>query len=141
MPMTYRFLTAFLGLTGCIGLLITGELNPLMAAGGIAILPGYYRFLKGRGTAPQWVIGACSVLTLAAFLFDSMVSGDVFLSVAHLTITFQAIKSFDLKEPWDHLQVYFMSLLQMVIASELSQPIVFAIFFIAFLVALVAAMV
>ena len=141
MPRTYKFLTAFLGLTGCLGLVITGELNPFMAAGGIAIIPGYYRFLKGKGAAPGWVIGACSVLTLAVFLFDSVIFGDVFLAVGHLTITFQAIKSYDLKEPWDHLQVYFMSLLQMVIASELSQSILFAIFFIAFLVALVAAMV
>jgi transglutaminase-like putative cysteine protease len=141
MPRTYRFLTAFLGLTGCIGLIITGQLNPFTAAGGIAIIPGYYRFLRGRAAAPGWVIGACSVLTLTVFLFDSIVSGDVFLAVGHLTITFQAIKSYDLKEPWDHLQVYFMSLLQMVIASELSQSVIFAIVFIVFLVALVAAMV
>jgi transglutaminase-like putative cysteine protease len=141
MPRTYRLLTAFLGLTGCVGLVITGELNPFMAAGGLAILPGYYRFLKGRGAAPGWVVGMCSVLTLAVFLFDSFVFGDFFIAVAHLTITFQAIKSYDLKEPWDHLQVYFMSLLQMVIASELSQSIIFGVVFIFFLVALVAAMV
>ncbi len=141
MPRTYRLLTAFLGLTGCIGLAITGELNPFMTAGGLAVIPGYYRYLKGRGAAPRWVIGACSVLTLCVFIIDSVVSGDVFLAVGHLTITFQAIKSFDLKEPWDHLQIYFMSLLQMVIASELSQSIVFGIVFIVFLVALVAAMV
>ena len=141
MPRTYKILTAFLGLTGSIGLVLTGEINPVMAAGGIAIIPGYYRFLKGRGAAPGWVIGMCSLLTLAVFFFDSLVSGDFFLAVAHLTITFQAIKSYDLKEPWDHLQVYFVSLLQMVIASELSQSLVFGIVFIVFLVALVAAMV
>lgn len=141
MPRIYRLLTAFLGLTGCIGIVITGELNPVMTASGLAIVPGYYRYLKGRGTAPKWVIGACSVLTLVVFIFDSVVSGDFFLAVAHLTITFQAIKSYDLKEPWDHLQVYFMSLLQMVIASELSQSIVFGIVFVVFLIALVAAMV
>jgi len=141
MPRTYKFLTAFLGLTGSIGLVITGEINPVMAAGGIATIPGYYRFLKGRAAAPGWVVGVCSVLTLAVFLFDSLVSGDFFIAVAHLTITFQAIKSYDLKEPWDHLQVYFVSLLQMVIASELSQSLVFGAVFIIFLMALVAAMV
>ncbi len=137
----YKFLTVFLGLTGSIGLVLTGEINPVMAAGGIAIIPGYYRFLKGRAPAPGWVIGMCSVLTLGVFLFDSFVLGDVFVGVAHLTITFQAIKSFDLKEPWDYLQVYFVSLLQMVIASELSQSLIFGVVFIIFLVALVAAMV
>jgi transglutaminase-like putative cysteine protease len=141
MPRTYRFLTAVLGITGSVGLVATGEINPVMAAGGIAVIPGYYRFLKGRGPAPSWVVGMCSVLTLAVFLFDAIVSGDVFLGVAHLTITFQAIKSYDLKEPWDHLQVYFVSLLQMVIASELSQSLVFGVVFVVFLAALVAAMV
>lgn len=141
MPRTYKILTAFLGLTGSIGLVLTGEINPVMAAGGIAIIPGYYRFLKGRGAAPGWVIGMCSVLALAVFSFDSLVSGDFFIAVAHLTITFQSIKSYDLKEPWDHLQVYFVSLLQMVIASELSQSLVFGVVFIVFLAALVAAMV
>ncbi|HSB32144.1 MAG TPA: hypothetical protein VLD55_11135, partial [Candidatus Sulfobium mesophilum] len=83
MPRIYRLLTAFLGLTGCIGIVITGELNPVMTASGLAIVPGYYRYLKGRGTAPKWVIGACSVLTLVVFIFDSVVSGDFFLAVAH----------------------------------------------------------
>lgn len=141
MPRTYKILTAFLGFTGSIGLVLTGEINPIMATGGMAIIPGYYRFLKGGRAAPGWVIGMCSALTLAVFLFDSLVSGDFFIAVAHLTITFQAIKSYDLKEPWDHLQVYFVSLLQMVIASELSQSLLFGVVFILFLVALVAAMV
>ncbi len=141
MPRTYRLLTAFLGFTGCIGLVITGELNPVMTATGLAIVPGYYRHLKGEGAAPGWVIGACSLLTLGVFIIDSAVSGDFFVAVAHLTIAFQAIKSYDLKEPWDHLQVYFMSLLQMVIASGLSQSIFFGVVFLVFLVALVAAMV
>jgi transglutaminase-like putative cysteine protease len=141
MPKIYRYLTALLAVTGSIGLLVTGEINPVMAAGGIAIFPGYYRFLRGRDAAPGWVIGMASLLTLAVFFFDSVVSGDVFLAVAHLTITFQAIKSYDLREPWDHLQVYFMSLLQMVIASEMSQSLAFGVIFILFLVMLVAAMV
>ncbi|MDA8432905.1 MAG: DUF3488 and transglutaminase-like domain-containing protein [Nitrospiraceae bacterium] len=141
MPKISRYLTALLGVTGCIGLLVTGEINPVMAAGGLAIIPGYYRVLRGREAAPAWVIGAASLLTLGVFAFDSIVSGDVFLAVAHLTITFQAIKSYDLKEPWDHLQVYFMSLLQMVIGSEMSQSVVFGVVFVLFLVSLVAAMV
>jgi transglutaminase-like putative cysteine protease len=141
MPKIYRYLTAVLAVTGSVGLLVTGEINPLMAAGGIAIFPGYYRFLRGRAAAPGWVVGTASLLTLAVFFFDSFVSGDVFLAVAHLTITFQAIKSYDLKEPWDYLQVYFVSLLQMVIASEMSQSVVFGVLFVFFLLTLVAAMV
>lgn len=142
MPQLYRILTAILAFTGCLSLVISGELNPLMSIAGIGLFPGYYRFLKGMSHAPRWAIGGFSVLTLLIFFFDSLiVSNDYFIGVAHLTIAFQAIKSFDLKEPWDHLQVYFMSLLQLIIASELTHSIAFGVIFMLFLVALVAAMV
>jgi hypothetical protein len=142
MPILYKIVTAVLALTGCISLLLTGEINPLMTISGLAILPGYYRFLKGRQPAPKWAIGTFSIVTLIVFFADSlMISGDVFLAVAHLTITFQAIKSFDLKEPWDHLQVYFMSLLQLIIASDLTRSLTFGVVFVVFMVLLVTAMV
>jgi len=142
MPILYKVITAVLAVTGCISLLLTGEMNPLMTVSGLAILPGYYRFIKGMGPAPNWTVGALSLLTLIVFLTDSfLISGDVFLAVAHLTITFQAIKSFDLKEPWDHLQVYFMSLLQLIIASDLTRSLTFGVVFVVFMVLLVTAMV
>ncbi|MDH4231755.1 MAG: DUF3488 and transglutaminase-like domain-containing protein [Nitrospirota bacterium] len=142
MPILYKFVTAVLALTGCVSLLLTGEINPLMTISGLSVLPGYYRFLKGRQHAPKWAIGTFSVLTLVVFFADSLViSGDVFLAVAHLTITFQAIKSFDLKEPWDHLQVYFMSLLQLIIASDLTRSLTFGFVFVIFMALLVTAMV
>jgi len=138
----YKILTAVLACTGCIGLLISGEINLLMSVTGAALIPGYYRFLIGRPPAPQWVIGGCSVLTLLVFFFDSLfISSDYFIAVGHLTITFQAIKSFDLKEPWDHLQVYFMALLQLIIASEIIYSITFGILFIIFLVVFVTAII
>jgi hypothetical protein len=142
MPILYKFITAVLALTGCISLLLTGELNPLMTISGLAILPGYYRFLMGGQHAPKWAIGTLSLLTLIVFFADSLlISGDVFLAVAHLTIAFQAIKSFDLKEPWDHLQVYFMSLLQLIIASDMTSSLAFGVVFVVFMVLLVTAMV
>lgn len=142
MPQIYKFLTALLAFTGCISLVITGEMNPFMMITGIGLFPGYYRFLSGMSPAPKWAVSSFSFLTLIVFFFDSFViSNDSFLGVAHLTITFQVIKSFDLKEPWDHLQVYFMALLQLIVASELTNSIAFGIIFLLFLVAFVSAMV
>lgn len=142
MPTLYKIITAILAVIGCAGLTITGEVNPLMAVSGIALIPGYYRCLKGRPNAPAWAIGTFSILALLVFLFDTtVISGDIFIAVAHLTIAFQAIKSFDLKEPWDHLQVYFVSLLQMIIASEMTHSVAFGVVFILFMVLLVTAMV
>jgi transglutaminase-like putative cysteine protease len=142
MPQIYKVLTFVLAFTGCLSLLMTGETKVLMSLTVIGIFPGYYRFLKGEPQAPKWAIGGLSVLTLLIFFLDaSSISNDYFLAVAHLTLAFQAIKSFDLKEPWDHLQVYFMSLLQLIIASELSYSIAFGVIFVLFLVALVSAIV
>lgn len=142
MPIQYKLVTAFLALTGCVSLLITGEVNLLMCTGGLALFPGYYRFFKDRPQASKRVAAVLAQTVLLVFLADAFViSGDVFLAVAHLTIIFQGIKSFDLKEPWDHLQVYFMSLLQLVIASELTRSLLFGVVFVIFLMVMVAAMI
>ncbi|MEW6107658.1 MAG: DUF3488 and transglutaminase-like domain-containing protein [Nitrospirota bacterium] len=142
MPIIYKIITAVLAVTGCVSLIITGEMNPLMTISGIAILPGYYRFLRGGRHAPRWAIATLSGATLFVFLIDSaVVSGEIFLAVAHLTVAFQAIKSFDLKEPWDHLQVYFMTLLQLIIASELTLSLAFGVVFTVFILMLVSAMI
>lgn len=142
MPILYKWITAFLALTGCASLVMTGELIPFMMTSGLAVFPAYYRFIKGYPPAPRWAIGIFSAATLMVFIVDSLsISGDVFLAVAHLTITFHAIKGFDLKEPWDHLQVYFMSLLQLIIASEFTRSLAFGGVFIIFMIMLVTAMV
>lgn len=138
----YKILTAILACTGCVGLVISGEISLFMSITWAGLIPGYYRFLKGMPSAPQWVIGGCSVLALLVFFLDSIfISSDYFIAVAHLTITFQAIKSFDLKEPWDHLQVYFMALLQLIIASEIIYSVIFGFLFVLFLVVFVTAIV
>ena len=142
MPQIYKILTFVLAFTGCLSLLMTGETKVFMSLTVVGIFPGYHRFLKGEPQAPKWAVGGLSVLTLLIFFLDSFaISNDYFLAVAHLTLAFQAIKSFDLKEPWDHLQVYFMSLLQLIIASELTHSIAFGVIFMLFLVTLVSAIV
>ncbi|NCO84563.1 MAG: hypothetical protein COZ31_05055 [Nitrospirae bacterium CG_4_10_14_3_um_filter_44_29] len=142
MPRIYKVLTALLAVTGCAGLFITGPLNPVMLIPALGLIPGYIRLWKDMPPAQKWIVNSLSVSALFLFAFDALiVTGDFFIAVAHLTIVFQAIKSFDLKEPWDHLQVYFMSLLQLIIASELTRSIVFGAVFIIFLIALVTAMV
>ncbi|MBA4371872.1 MAG: hypothetical protein C0402_03310 [Thermodesulfovibrio sp.] len=142
MPILYKVLTALLALTGCVSLAITGQINLVMSSVALALIPGYYRFFKGEPHASIRIIGLFTFTELLVFLFDSFaVSGDVFIAVAHLTIAFQALKSFDLKEPWDHLQVYFVSLLQLIIASELTSSLAFGVVFVVFMVLLVTAMV
>jgi transglutaminase-like putative cysteine protease len=142
MPLSYKFITALLAFTGCISLLITGELIPLFMVPGIALIPGYYRFLRGGEPAPRWVISGLAAVAAGVVAFDTiMVSGDFFVAVAHMTIVFQVLKSFDLRVPWDHLQVYFMALLQLIMASELAISMAVGGMFVVFLFIFVAAIV
>jgi transglutaminase-like putative cysteine protease len=142
MPILYKIITAVLALTGCVSLLITGEMNLLVCIGGLSIFAGYYRLFRDGAQASKRVAAILAQAALFVFIADAFViTGDVFLAVAHMTITFQGIKSFDLKEPWDHLQVYFMSLLQLIIASELTRALTFGVIFVIFMVLLVTAMV
>jgi protein-glutamine gamma-glutamyltransferase len=142
MPILYKAITAILALTGCVSLLITGEMNLLMCTGGLSIFLGHYRFFMNRAQASKRVAAILAQAALFVFIADAfIITGDLFLAVAHMTITFQGIKSFDLKEPWDHLQVYFMSLLQLIIASELTRALTFGVIFVVFMVLLVTAMV
>lgn len=123
-------------------LISTGELNLMMCVGGLTLFPGYYRFLKNCPQASKRAGAVLAQAALLVFLADAfIITGDIFLAVAHMTITFQGIKSFDLKEPWDHLQVYFMSLLQLIIASELTRALTFGVIFVSFMILLVTAMV
>ena len=130
----YNVLTAIIAFTGCLSIIISGETNPVFSLIGLGVIPGYYRFLIGKRPANKYVTGTLSIITLLIFIWDSIfLSKDYFIAVAHLTIIFQVIKSFDLKEPWDYLQVYFMALLQLIIASELIFSIIFGVVFIMFL--------
>lgn len=138
MQMPYKILTALLAFTGCLSIVISGQTNPVLSLSGLGLLPGYYRFFKDKPPAPKQVISGISIAILVILFIDSIfISNDYLIGVAHLTIMFQAIKSFDLKEPWDHLQVYFMALLQLIIASELTYTIIFGVIFFLFLITFV----
>ena len=57
----------------------------------------------------RWTIGGLSIATLFLFVIDTLIiTGDMFIAVAHLTIVFQAIKSFDLKEPGPSAGIFYV---------------------------------
>ncbi|GAB4536980.1 MAG: hypothetical protein Fur0020_05340 [Thermodesulfovibrionia bacterium] len=137
MPGIYKLFTAIVAVIGNVSLISTGEMNPVFSIIGSGLLYGYYRSLKGYPQLPRWAIGALSLTTFLIFLINLYINKDVFMSVAQMTLIFQAIKSFDIKEPWDPLQVFFVSLLQLLMASELTNSIYFGIIFILFVIFIV----
>ncbi|MEM4260897.1 MAG: DUF3488 and transglutaminase-like domain-containing protein [Candidatus Woesearchaeota archaeon] len=139
---TYNILTAIIAFTGSISLFISGEINPIFLSSLVVMVYGYFRLVKNMPQAPKWTINVLSITTLIIFLLDAFIASDDYLvSVANLTILFQAIKSFDLREPWDNLQVFFMSLLQLIITSEFTNSILFGGIFIVFLSSSVSAII
>lgn len=137
MPGIYKLFTAIVAVIGNVSLVSTGEMNPVFSVIGTGLLYGYYRSLKGYAQLPRWAVGALSLSTFIIFLLNFYVNRDLFISVAQMTLIFQTIKSFDIKEPWDPLQVFFVSLLQLLMASELTQSIYFGIIFVLFVIFIV----
>ncbi|TNF56399.1 DUF3488 domain-containing protein, partial [bacterium] len=137
MPGIYKLFTAIVALIGNIGLIATGEVSLVFSLIGTGLLWGYYRSLKGYPSLPKGVIGGLTFTTFIVFLVNFYMTGDIFIAVAHMTLIFQTLKSFDIKEPWDPLQVFFVSLLQLLMASELTLSISFGIIFLVFLIFIV----
>lgn len=138
----YKYITAALAFAGSLSLLITGELNLVFILPGVMMVPGYYRYVNDKPPVSRWLIAGLAAFEVFVLAFDVFfVSSDFLIAIAHMTIIFQALKSFDMREPWDPLQVYFMSILQIIITSELSLSIlvggVFAVFLVLFMAAMV----
>ncbi len=141
MPPTYRILTCLIGLTGDASLLLSEGMFMTFLLTVPFMLWGYYRGVKGYPSAHRFVVGGLSLITLLYFFLDvTTLSRDVIVSVGHLTMIFHAIKSFDIKDPWDPLQVFFMALIQLLLASELTRSMVFAVVFVFFIIGMVIAM-
>ncbi len=116
-------------------LLVTGE----MPTGLFVLMPvtalGYALLIRGKKPGNRVILNIAAFLTLIYFVFDMFViSGDLLIAVGNLTLAFHAIKSFDIRTPGDGLQVFFMSVIQLVVASELDQPLVFAAIFLVFVI-------
>jgi transglutaminase-like putative cysteine protease len=137
MPGIYKLFTAIVALIGNISLIATGEMSPVFSLIGTGLLWGYYRSLKGYPSLPKRAIGGFTFTTFIVFLINFYITGDIFIAVAQMTLIFQTLKSFDIKEPWDPLQVFFVSLLQLLMASELTLSISFGIVFLVFLIFIV----
>ena len=138
----YKSLTGALALTGCASLIVSGELNIIFLLPGLAIFPGYWRYLRGMPPISRWLVAALAVAEIFVLGFDALyVSRDFLIAVAHMTIVFQALKSFDFHEPWDPLQVYFMALLQLIITSDLSLSMAVGSVFVVFLFIFMAVLV
>lgn len=142
MPQNYKLLTGLIALAGSLTLIITGEINPLYYPFVLLMLYGYARILKNRPQGSRFAIGLSSIGGLFLFFLDAfIITKDYLISVGHLSLIFHAIKSFDIKEPYDPMQVYFMSLLQLVIASEFTTQMLFGVIIIIFIVLFIFVMV
>lgn len=134
MSIRFRWALFFIALFSHAALVVTGQMPVLPFLIVPITLWGYVRLLRGRPSASRVVLNAAALATLIYFLLDmTVISGDLLVAVGTLTLAFHAIKSFDIRNPADGLQVFFMSVIQLVVASELEQPIEFAIIFLLFI--------
>lgn len=125
-------------MTASVALVLTGATDPLFTWPAVFIPIGCLRTYRNLPPLPRRTVGLLVFLELALFMLDTAaVSRDILISVTHLTIAFQALKSFDIAGHEDHTQVHFMGLLQVVLVSEMTLSIWFAALLLAFMVNLV----
>ena len=137
----FRLSTALIAGVGSVSLLLTGEAHLLMAIPCLCIPLGYMRSYLGHPNITQKTVAVFVFLDLALFFLDlAVVSEDTLLAVVHLTLFFQALKSFDLNSHEDHTQVHFMGLLQIILVSELTLSVWFALVLGLFMVILVVSL-
>ena len=134
MQQGYKWTLFFIVVISHTALLITGEMPPQL----FVLLPltvlGYISLIRGGKPANRILLNIAAFFTLLFFISDMFViSGDLLIAVGNLTLAFHAIKSFDIRTPGDGLQVFFMSVIQLVVASELDQPLIFAAIFLVFM--------
>lgn len=130
----YKWTLLFIVAVSHTALVITGEMPPAL----FVLIPitaaGYLRLIRGKRPANRVLLNVAALATLLFFISDMFViSGDLLIAVGNLTLAFHAIKSFDIRTPGDGLQVFFMSVIQLVVASELDQPLIFGAIFLVFI--------
>lgn len=130
----YKWALLFIVAVSHTALVITGEMPPAL----FVLIPvtavGYLRLIRGKKPVNRVLLNVAAFATLLFFISDMFViSGDLLIAVGNLTLAFHAIKSFDIRTPGDGLQVFFMSVIQLVVASELDQPLIFGAIFLVFI--------
>ncbi len=134
MPIRFRWTLFFIALFSHVALAVTGQMPPMPFLLTPITLIGYARLLMGKPPGKRNLLNMAAAATLIYFLADmTVISGDLLIAVGGLTLAFHAIKSFDIHDPGDGLQVFFMAVIQLVVASELEQPVVFAVIFLLFI--------
>lgn len=134
MPIRFRWTLFFIALFSHVALAVTGQMPPQPFILTPITLIGYIRLLMGKPPGKRNLLNIAAAATLIYFLADmTVISGDLLIAVGGLTLAFHAIKSFDIHDPGDGLQVFFMAVIQLVVASELEQPVVFAVIFLLFI--------
>jgi len=134
MSLRFRWALFFIALFSHVALAVTGQMPPMPFLVVPVTIFGYIRLLQGHPSGSRFLLNTAALFTLIYFLLDmTIISGDLLVAVGTLTLAFHAIKSFDIRTPADGLQVFFMAVIQLVVASELEQPVVFAVIFLLFI--------
>ncbi len=130
----YKWTLFFIVAVSHTALFITGEMPPELFVLTPVTIVGYLALIGGKKPVNRIILNVAALATLIFFISDMFViSGDLLIAVGNLTLAFHAIKSFDIRTPGDGLQVFFMSVIQLVVASELDQPLIFGAIFLIFI--------
>lgn len=137
----FKTVTYLLVLNGVIVLtLAEGSLLYIVIALVAAPLSWWVVEMKSRGLGKTPVYLIAGLLILFAVMDGIIITGSVFLSLAHLLVLVQVLKMFQLKVSSDYLQMFAISFIHLLVASVLTTDLFFALFFVAYMVLAIWAM-
>lgn len=133
----------FLAFTGLLSLAFTREISfPYWSSTGVFLAASFYSgWIQASPGLSRRIWGVLNALALAYFVLDLFVfSQSLLLASTHFILYLMVNKSYNLKTPQDHLQLYMISLLQLLAASTFTIEISFIFSFVLFLLAAVWAL-
>src|SRR6266436_8520645 len=123
LSVSFELAGRLLALSGYLSLLLTGELSlPFIGIPILALGLSFLQALSGQSwMLSRRVWNSFTVLVFLFFLVDlQWITGSLLMACTHFLILLMVNKLFNLEMPYDHLQLYIISFLELLAASALT---------------------
>ena len=115
--------------TGTLALFASGKLNPIVLGLTAVAMLGSWFWEPPRIQTERFIIAwnVMTVLALAKTVFDIFAGGSVLISAIYFIVFLSVNKLFNRQASGDYLQLYVVSLLEMIAATALSSDMTYGL--------------
>ncbi|HTY61103.1 MAG TPA: DUF3488 and transglutaminase-like domain-containing protein [Acidobacteriota bacterium] len=134
----FRISSYFLIGSGFVSVAATGRIHPVWTIlfAGVFVASWRMNTARLRQSIPLWLLNCIALAYIPIFLWDTrMLSRSFVVAAIHLLIFAACIKLITLSKDRDYLQLYLISLAEILAASTLTVNLIFGVCLIAFIIA------